>query len=138
MFPFWTGYSYIPWFGTAYAFHKQLLGLLNVVWKPEDILPREISPRHLRRQQINVEPYLEDADENSYLFFLIIFHHSFDHINNFIIICDRIKLIVIICLLGITKMVQRLFADVLDDAIWFMNIHAQNHPRFLAMWNNGN
>ena len=30
-------------------------------------------------------------------------------------------------------MVQRLFADILDDAIWFMNIHEQNHPRFLAM-----
>jgi hypothetical protein len=26
--------------------------------------------RHLWRQQINVEPYLEEADENSYLFFL--------------------------------------------------------------------
>jgi hypothetical protein len=25
-------------------------------------------------------------------------------------------------------MVQRLFADVIDDAIWFMNIHEQNHP----------
>jgi hypothetical protein len=27
-----------------------------------------------------------------YFFYLIIFHHSFDHINNFIIICDRIKI----------------------------------------------
>ena len=26
------------------------------------------------------------------------------------------------------NMVQRLFADVLNDAIWFMNIHEQNHP----------
>ena len=26
------------------------------------------------------------------------------------------------------NMVQRLFADVIDDAIWFMNIHEQNHP----------
>jgi hypothetical protein len=25
-------------------------------------------------------------------------------------------------------MVQRLFADVINDAIWFMNIHEQNHP----------
>jgi hypothetical protein len=32
-----------------------------------------------------------NADENSYLFLLIIFYHGFDHINNFIIICDRIK-----------------------------------------------
>ena len=24
-------------------------------------------------------------------------------------------------------MVQRLFADVINDAIWFMNIHEQNH-----------
>jgi hypothetical protein len=30
-------------------------------------------------------------------------------------------------------MVQRLFADVINDAIWFMNIHEQNHPWFLAM-----
>jgi hypothetical protein len=30
-------------------------------------------------------------------------------------------------------MVQRLFADVIHDAIWFMNIHEQNHPWFLAM-----
>ena len=26
------------------------------------------------------------------------------------------------------NMVQRLFADVINDAIWFMNIHEQNHP----------
>jgi hypothetical protein len=26
------------------------------------------------------------------------------------------------------NMVQRLFADVISDAIWFMNIHEQNHP----------
>jgi hypothetical protein len=26
------------------------------------------------------------------------------------------------------NMVQRLFADVIHDAIWFMNIHKQNHP----------
>jgi hypothetical protein len=26
------------------------------------------------------------------------------------------------------NMVQRLFADVIHDAIWFMNIHEQNHP----------
>ena len=26
------------------------------------------------------------------------------------------------------NMVQRLFADVIDDAIWFMNNHEQNHP----------
>ena len=32
------------------------------------------------------------------------------------------------------NMVQRLFADVINDAIWFMNIHEQNHPWFLAMW----
>jgi hypothetical protein len=31
------------------------------------------------------------------------------------------------------NMVQRLFADVRHDAIWFMNIHEQNHPWFLAM-----
>jgi hypothetical protein len=30
-------------------------------------------------------------------------------------------------------MVQRLYADVIPDAIWFMNIHEQNHPWFLAM-----
>jgi hypothetical protein len=29
-------------------------------------------------------------------------------------------------------MVQRLFTDVINDAIWFMNIHEQNHPWFLA------
>ena len=32
------------------------------------------------------------------------------------------------------NMVQHLFADVVNDAIWFMNIHEQNHPWFLAMW----
>ena len=26
------------------------------------------------------------------------------------------------------NLVQRLFADVINDAIWFMNIHEQNHP----------
>ena len=26
------------------------------------------------------------------------------------------------------NMVRRLFADVIHDAIWFMNIHEQNHP----------
>jgi hypothetical protein len=26
------------------------------------------------------------------------------------------------------NMVIRLFADVIHDAIWFMNIHEQNHP----------
>jgi hypothetical protein len=26
------------------------------------------------------------------------------------------------------NMDQRLFADVIHDAIWFMNIHEQNHP----------
>ena len=26
------------------------------------------------------------------------------------------------------NMVQRLFADVIHDGIWFMNIHEQNHP----------
>jgi hypothetical protein len=26
------------------------------------------------------------------------------------------------------NMVQRLFADVINDAIWFVNIHEQNHP----------
>ena len=26
------------------------------------------------------------------------------------------------------NMVQRLFADVIHNAIWFMNIHEQNHP----------
>ena len=26
------------------------------------------------------------------------------------------------------NMVQRLYADVIHDAIWFMNIHEQNHP----------
>jgi hypothetical protein len=25
------------------------------------------------------------------------------------------------------NMVQRFFADVINDAIWFMNIHEQNH-----------
>jgi hypothetical protein len=35
-------------------------------------------------------------------------------------------------------MVQRLFTDVIHDAIWFMNIHDQNHPWFLAMdWKPG-
>jgi hypothetical protein len=42
-----TGYSCTPWLGTAYDFQKQLRGLLSVVWKPEDILPREISPTTL-------------------------------------------------------------------------------------------
>ena len=31
------------------------------------------------------------------------------------------------------NMVQRLFVNVIHDAIWFMNIHEQNHPWFLAM-----
>jgi hypothetical protein len=31
------------------------------------------------------------------------------------------------------NMVQRLFADVINDAIWFMHIHEQNHPWFLAI-----
>ena len=31
------------------------------------------------------------------------------------------------------NMVQRLFADVIHDGIWFMNIHEQNHPWFMAM-----
>ena len=31
------------------------------------------------------------------------------------------------------NMVQRLFADAIHDAIWFMNNHEQNHPWFLAM-----
>jgi hypothetical protein len=39
--------SCTPWLGTAYDFQKQLRGLLSVVWKPEDILPREISPTTL-------------------------------------------------------------------------------------------
>ena len=26
------------------------------------------------------------------------------------------------------NMVQRLFTDVINDAIWFINIHEQNHP----------
>jgi hypothetical protein len=26
------------------------------------------------------------------------------------------------------NMVQRLFADAINDVIWFMNIHEQNHP----------
>ena len=26
------------------------------------------------------------------------------------------------------NMVQRIFADVIHDAFWFMNIHEQNHP----------
>jgi hypothetical protein len=26
------------------------------------------------------------------------------------------------------NMVKRLFADVIHDAIWFINIHEQNHP----------
>jgi len=30
-------------------------------------------------------------------------------------------------------MVQRLFADVIHEAIWFMNIHKQKYPWFLAM-----
>jgi hypothetical protein len=30
-------------------------------------------------------------------------------------------------------MVQRLFADVIHDAIWLMNIHEQQYPWFLAM-----
>jgi hypothetical protein len=29
---------------------------------------------------------------------------------------------------GCPNMVKRLFADVIHDAIWFMNIHEQNHP----------
>jgi hypothetical protein len=31
------------------------------------------------------------------------------------------------------NMVQRLFADVIHDAIWLMNIHEQKYPWFLAM-----
>ena len=31
------------------------------------------------------------------------------------------------------NMVQRLFADVILDAIWLMNIHEQKYPCFLAM-----
>ena len=31
------------------------------------------------------------------------------------------------------NMVQRLFADVIHDAIWLMNIHEQKYPLFLAM-----
>ena len=31
------------------------------------------------------------------------------------------------------NMVQRLFADVIRDAIWLMNIHEQKYPWFLAM-----
>jgi hypothetical protein len=30
------------------------------------------------------------------------------------------------------NMVQRLFADVINDAIWFMNIHEQNHRGFIG------
>jgi hypothetical protein len=33
----------------------------------------------------------------------------------------------------VPNMVQRLFAFVIHDAIWCMNIHEQNHPWFLAM-----
>jgi hypothetical protein len=33
-----------------------------------------------------------DASFHQRLPNIIIFHHSFDHINNFIIICDRIKI----------------------------------------------
>ena len=32
-------------------------------------------------------------------------------------------------------MVQRLFADVIHEAIWFMNIHEQKYPWFLAKQN---
>ena len=39
-----------------------------------------------------------------YIFYLHIFHQS------------------------LPNMVKRLFADVIHDAIWFMNIHEQNHP----------
>jgi hypothetical protein len=31
------------------------------------------------------------------------------------------------------NMVQRLFADVIHDVIWLMNIHEQKYPWFLAM-----
>ena len=31
------------------------------------------------------------------------------------------------------NMVQRLFADVIHDANWLMNIHEQKYPWFLAM-----
>jgi hypothetical protein len=31
------------------------------------------------------------------------------------------------------NMVQRLFADVIHDAIWLMNMHEQKYPWFLAM-----
>ena len=31
------------------------------------------------------------------------------------------------------NMVQRLFPDVIHDAIWLMNIHEQKYPWFLAM-----
>ncbi len=32
------------------------------------------------------------------------------------------------------NMVQRLFADVIHDAIWLMNIHEQKYPWFLAIY----
>ena len=44
-----------------------------------------------------------------YIFYLHIFHQRFPN------------------------MVKRLFVDVIHDAIWFMNIHEQNRPWFLAM-----
>ena len=35
------------------------------------------------------------------------------------------------------NMIQRLFADVIHDAIWPMNIHEQKYPWFLAMSDQG-
>jgi hypothetical protein len=35
------------------------------------------------------------------------------------------------------NLVQRLFADVIYDAIWLMNIHKQKYPWFLAMRSRG-
>jgi hypothetical protein len=115
--------------------------------------------------------YYTQTNKSPYLFLVIIFYHSFDHINNFIIICDRIKinchhsfirnpmmcvnplnaktLIVYNVTLPyiperndktsafidqrLPNLVQHLFADVIYDAIWLMNIHEQKYLWFLAM-----
>jgi hypothetical protein len=55
-----------------YCVIRDLFLILSIIYGII-ISPSEIpvsKSRHLWRRQINVEPYLEEADENSYLFFL--------------------------------------------------------------------
>jgi hypothetical protein len=35
---YWIGYTCITWFGSVYAFHKQLRGLLSVNWPKPDYI----------------------------------------------------------------------------------------------------